>query len=1013
MRHTEMRAIRWLSLSHAFGIGLFVLLMSGFFWYVGRIEADQQRQMLYRDIAGAQTALRRTFRDDLDEIAQAAPEWITRVERGTSTREAVTDFLARQTAAVHVLFADATGRIMRVENARGVTPMTLREAGAQMTDPAIQDALAQARESLRPVHSAPFTTASGQALFELLVPVAGNDGLRGMVIVDYSLDQVLNDSLLQTIRDRYQIAIIDASGNTLVSSSLFEIDFAHLDYEVPLDPPGHGVHLRAFAYEQQPQLIDRALLAAIVTLSLAILLSLLALWRHAQRRLFAEFERDRLFTLSPDPLCIFEMNGSLVRGNPAFDRILGTAGPQRQIDHRVHPDDRPQVLAALEQIRRPGASSASFEARFSVLDPDRTGDADSRSDVDAAGGSGVRVPATPDRPAASAGGAPGDSPAGTGPDHSVSPAGHARSTRTEWRWLHWLLRRDPDAQRPLLYAVARDVTERRTAELALAAETAYRRAMENSMLTGMRAFDMRGRINYVNPAFCRMVGYTEAELVGVAPPYPYWPTDANSANSENLERVLAGDTRPGGHEVEIRRKDGSRFDARMYVSPLIDGDGHQTGWMTSITDVTEPKRIREQLAAAHERFITVLDELDVAVSVVARAARPGHDAGEDTAAGRPGEDGNRDDGSGSAIETDSETDIGTHTDGTVPGSGGQAALLFANRAHRTLFGADSRRHEELLAAYDGAAGADVPVEFHDALLQRWFDLHVRQIRWVDGRTVELLVATDTTRRHLVEEQQREQDRKLQRTSRLVTMGEMASSLAHELNQPLTAISNYCMGMAARIRSGAAANRPIAAQMLLEPLARTSAQAARAGEVIRRIRNFVKRSEPERRACDVRLIVADAVGLADIDARRMGLRIATRLPAQLPALFADPILIEQVLLNLLKNALDATRESTAGGRTVTLDVRHDGDWLEFGVTDQGSGLDDDTRERLFEPFFTTKSEGMGIGLNICRSIVESHKGRLWSEAAPGGGCSFRFTLPVEVRQGDAGPGAIALSGEERR
>ena len=182
MRHTEMRAIRWLSLSHALGIGVFVLLMSGFFWYVGHIEADQQRRMLYRDIAGAQTALRRTFRDDLDEIEQAAPEWIARVERGASTREAVTDFLARQPAALRVLFTDPTGRVMRVESARGVTPVSLREAGAQIGIDTLQNAFAQARETLRPVHSAPFTTSSGQALFELLVPVAGSESLRGMVI---------------------------------------------------------------------------------------------------------------------------------------------------------------------------------------------------------------------------------------------------------------------------------------------------------------------------------------------------------------------------------------------------------------------------------------------------------------------------------------------------------------------------------------------------------------------------------------------------------------------------------------------------------------------------------------------------------------------------------------------------------------------------------------------------------------------------------------------------------------
>lgn len=904
-----MRAIRWLSLSHAFGIGVFVVLMGLFFWYLQQLEGQQQQQTLYRDITGAQTALRREFRDHQDELVLVAAEWAAHVGRGVPIDKPVTDFLAQQPAAVYAAIADVDGRVVYVGRARDVAPLASRAEGARISDPAGRAAFDEAGSTLRPAFSAPFTAASSDMLFELYVPIAGTEGFSGTAIVGYSLNQVLGATLLQTIRDRYQLAIVDREGNTLVSSSLFEIDIAHLTYEVPLDPPGHGVRLRAFAYEQQPHLVDRTLVAAVVGLSLAILASLVALWGHARRRLFAEFERDRLFTLSPDPLCIFETDGALVRGNPAFHQVLGAGERRRRIDRWVHPDDRDRVAIALDQIRRPGASSASFEARFRTQPPLR-----------------------------------GD-------------AGGAPAAPSDWRWLHWSLRRDPDAQRPLLYAVARDVTERRNAELALAAETAYRRAMENSMLTGMRAFDMQGRIGYVNPAFCKMVGFTERELVGSSPPYPYWPPGSSGTNRENLDRVLAGRTPASGFEVKVRRKDGSVFDARMYVSPLIDSEGRQTGWMTSMTDVTEPKRIREQLAAAHERFTTVLDELDAAVSVVARAP-----------------------------------------DGAPHG----AELLFANRMYRSLFGADTRRHETLLAACAQAGYDGAPAEVFDAELDRWFDLRVRQIRWVDGSPVELLVATDTTRRHAIEEQQREQDRKLQRTSRLVTMGEMASSLAHELNQPLTAIANYCMGISARVRASVATNRPIAAGDLLEPLAKTSAQAARAGEVIRRIRNFVKRSEPERRRCEVATIVADAVGLAEIDARRMGIQIVTRMPERTPTLYVDPILIEQVLLNLLKNALDAMRDVPPGQRSVVLAVEQRDDHLEFSVTDSGTGLGTDARNRLFEPFFTTKSEGMGIGLNICRSIVESHKGRLWAQTPPGGGCSFRFTLPVDARVAAAVP-----------
>ncbi len=917
-RRAEMRAIRWLSLSHAFGIGLFVLLMGAFFWYLRSVEADQQRQALYRDLASAQTALRRELRDDQDEIGLVAEEWSKRARRSAIAADrSIDEFLARRNAVVYVSIVDADARVVHAAYARGVLLAPQRARGATITDAPGSAALQEIRQRQRPVFTTAFSTASSDMLVELHAPVYDERGFTGAVIVGYSLNRLLGSSLLQTIRDRYQLAVVDQEGNTLVSSSLFEIDLAHLSHELALDPPGHGIRLRAFAYEVQPRLIDRTLVAAVIGLSLAILASLLMLWRHARRRLFAEYERDRLFTLSPDPLCVFEADGTLVRGNPAFETVLGADERRRRIDRWVHPDDCDQVQTALAQIGQPGVSSASFEARFRAQDP-------ARDAQDA-----------PPRPEA------GDAPA------------------TPWRWLHWSLRRDADADapRPLLYAVARDVTERRSAELALAAETAFRQAMEDSILTGMRAFDLEGRITYVNRAFCKMVGFDEHELSGAVPPYPYWPPGNTEQNHESLARLLRGDTPSSGYEVKVRRRDGSLFDAWMYVSPLVDRQGRQTGWMTSMTDVTEPRRIREQLAAAHERFTTVLDELDAAVAVVARQ----------------------------------------------PGSAsGGAELLFANRMYRSQFGTDGRRHESLLAARD-ASDPGAPGEVFDPTLVRWFEVRNRQIRWVDGSAVEMLVATDVTRRHEIEEQQREQDRKLQRTARLVTMGEMASSLAHELNQPLTAIANYCMGLTARIRARAATGLTMESGELLEPLGKTAAQAARAGEVIRRIRNFVKRSEPERRRCEITAIVADAVGLAEIDARRVGIQIVTEIPDELPPLYVDPILIEQVLLNLLKNGIEAMRDMPPGqAREVRLTVEPAAGHAEFSVTDHGNGLAPDAQQRLFEPFFTTKAEGMGIGLNICRSIVESHKGRLWAETTLGGGCSFRFTLPLAAELATAYP-----------
>jgi signal transduction histidine kinase len=223
------------------------------------------------------------------------------------------------------------------------------------------------------------------------------------------------------------------------------------------------------------------------------------------------------------------------------------------------------------------------------------------------------------------------------------------------------------------------------------------------------------------------------------------------------------------------------------------------------------------------------------------------------------------------------------------------------------------------------------------------------------------------------------------------MGEMASSLAHELNQPLTAIANYCMGLSARIRTRVTAGQQLDAPELLEMLGKTAAQAERAGMVIRRIREFVKRSEPERRPCEVDEIVADAIGLAEIDAQRLGVRIQVDLAPGLPTLNVDPILIEQVLLNLAKNGIDAMRN--APGPVLRISVRTMDGAIDFSVADTGPGLTPEARAKLFEPFFTTKAEGMGMGLNICRSIIESHQGRLWAETNEWGGCTFRFTLPL--------------------
>jgi C4-dicarboxylate-specific signal transduction histidine kinase len=271
-----------------------------------------------------------------------------------------------------------------------------------------------------------------------------------------------------------------------------------------------------------------------------------------------------------------------------------------------------------------------------------------------------------------------------------------------------------------------------------------------------------------------------------------------------------------------------------------------------------------------------------------------------------------------------------------------------------------------------------------------------------------------TDRVRAEEQAKQQAEKAAVTSRLMTMGEMASSVAHELNQPLTAITNYCNGMVTRVRADA-----IDKDDLVTALRKTAHQAERAGLIIHRIRAFVKRSEPQRQAVQARTIVDNTVDLAGIELRRRNVALRTYVAQHLPEMQVDPILIEQVLLNLIKNAAEAidAAQMPSSRRHIELRVvpRHtpeEGGAIEFSVTDAGPGLPDEVISRLYEAFFSTKAEGLGIGLSLCRSIVESHRGRMRAQnlynADVISGCRFSFALPVElaVRADNQSPGAAA-------
>ncbi|MFG6456584.1 sensor histidine kinase [Roseateles sp. BYS96W] len=386
---------------------------------------------------------------------------------------------------------------------------------------------------------------------------------------------------------------------------------------------------------------------------------------------------------------------------------------------------------------------------------------------------------------------------------------------------------------PLIAAASllmrRQMRQVQRAEVAGRTEAAWRRAMEDSALVALRARDFDGRLLYVNRTFCDMVGLPAEQLVGLLPPMPYWPPDALAEVAERNRRNLAGHAPREGYEAQWRHSSGRVVDVMVFESPLVDAGGRQIGWMGSILDVTERKRLEER----------------------------------------------------------------------------------------------ERRQVETLA--------------HNA--------------------------------------------------RLTMLGEVASTLAHELNQPLTAIASYNAGIAnSLVKLG------VQDDLVAGALKRLGQQAEHAGRIVARIREFLTRREPRHEPCDLHEVITAAVELLRRDCQRRRVALDVALAQGVPAVLADAVLIEQVVINLVRNAADAL-QARETGRRITVSSRVAGDFVRVAVQDNGPGLQGVRVEQLCAPFYSTKSEGMGMGLAICRSIIEAHQGVLDAEEAPGGGALFSFSLPL--------------------
>lgn len=406
----------------------------------------------------------------------------------------------------------------------------------------------------------------------------------------------------------------------------------------------------------------------------------------------------------------------------------------------------------------------------------------------------------------------------------------------------------------VLVVLVHDNRRRLRAESNLADALAFRKAMEDSLITGLRARDLQGRITYVNPAFCQMVGFEAHELLGQSVSAPYWPPELVEEYRQRYAKHLAGQIPPReGVESVFMHKDGRRFPVLIIEAPLINAVGKHTGWMSAFLDISEQKRVEEISRTSQER--------------------------------------------------------------------------------------------------------------------------------------------------------------LQATARLATVGEMASLLSHELNQPLAAIASYANGslnLLQAIQTEASAVLPPQANTDLQDvhiaMQRIAQQAERAGRIIKSVHDFVRRRDQSRESVAAKTLIDAVLPLMQLQARKLGVRVQVEVEPQLPPLWCDCTMVEQVLLNLTRNAMQAMDAPDIDARVLLVQVQRAPDragsrWLAFAVADIGVGLSDEAAQRLFTPFFTTRPEGMGLGLSLCRTVVEQHGGALAFAHNQPRGTVFTFTLPTTAPEAE--------------
>jgi len=504
-----------------------------------------------------------------------------------------------------------------------------------------------------------------------------------------------------------------------------------------------------------------------------------------------------------------------------------------------------------------------------------------------------------------------------------------------------------------------DVTARKAATDALRRERDRAQSYLDLAQVMLVALDATGSITLINRKGCEILGYTESELVG-RDWYEHCMAEAHRDAARAAHRAALGSRGDIDYtEDEVVTRDGSAKLIAWRTTRVHDEQGRPVGLLSSGEDVTDRRRAEQALKHSEQllraaQAIARLGNFELTIPA------------------------------GSAFWSQQVYEI----TGLDPAIAPIEPLAFAERYvhpdHRERFKREWRRG----LAETGKVDIEYRIVQPDGT-PREVHMIAQVLPSADGHSLVVSgTLHDITERKQAEEEARQGQERLTHVARLSTMGEMATGLAHEINQPLTAIATYAQA-ASRLMAAEGGADPAD---LREALVAITSQALRAGEVIRRLRAFVKNRTARTETLDINRLIEDLSILAEPDARASDVRLTLELAPGLPPVGADPVQIQQVLLNLIRNAIDALLEKKGSHREIIVRTGWDGPDVEVAVIDHAGGIPPEVALHLFNPFYTTKDAGTGLGLAISRSIIRAHRGKLGHRPTPGGGTTFHFSLP---------------------